>query len=625
MEPGASKKGRWRNYPYQVEIFDAITDPECSQMTIKFCSQLLGKSAILTGLVAWLIDQQPTSIVHVFPTVDNATNFAKSRLNPLIASTPCLSRVIDDNKLTRGTVRTGYGTQTVLRKTFPGGWYLAGGSNSPAQLRAHTAKITIFDETSAFATDVEGEGDPLLLVRQRSARFPDAFSISASTPTISGSCRISADFEQSDQRYWHVCCIHCKHEFILQWQHLVWPKDRDVNGHVTKHKIEEAYIMCPRCEKHITDEQRIEMVKAGRWIATNPSVKGHRGYDGNCFLTLGQHKRGFRSWLHYFAARFFEAEKLGAAGRKTFQNLLLSQAWEPVEEKPPDYQLLYNRRELYHEDEEGLVLPEKVLFLVCGADVQQDRIEAEIMGVGRLGEHYGVQYKVFRGNTETPAIFNELDAWLQIPFRHPSGHKLAVACTCVDSGNLPQQIYQYVYRAAPRAVYACKGVRGFEANWVTRSTGRRQRLFLIKVDGAKAQLYSRLNITEFGPGYQHTPSNDSLGYDATWCQQLTSEHLRTTVSSGRVVKFFAKPSSGIRNEALDARVLALAAVEILNPNYDAVERSLRKPPLNDWRKPAADEPSPEQPVVPQSPPPKVNLPLRPTPPVRPRSGWTKIY
>jgi phage terminase large subunit GpA-like protein len=620
MEPGASKKGRWRCYPYQVEIFDAILDPECSQLTIKFCSQLLGKSAILTGITGYIMAEMPTSILNVHPTEDGARHYCRNRLNPLITETPVLRRVISDTSQRRH-VRIGAGEQRIMVKLFPGGWYIAGGSNSPAQLRAHSARITIFDETSAFVSDVGEDGDPILLVRQRSARFEDAFSISASTPTIAGACRITADFEQSDMRFWHVRCVYCNHAYVMRWTHLIWPKDRDAKGHVIKHHIEQARLQCPVCSKVINDEQRMEMVKGGEWIATNPEVRNHRGYSGDCFLALGPVKRGYRSWLHYFAARFFEAERLGAPGRKTFLNLLLNETWEPEAEKPPEYQKIYDRRESYFEDADGIVLPDRVLFLVCGADVQTDRIEAEILGIGRLGEHYGVEYKVFRGNTETPAIYQELDTWIQTTFRHMSGHKLSVACTVIDSGNLPTQIYQFSYRCAPRPIYCGKGVRGFESAWVARSQGK-QRLFLLKVDGAKAALYSRLNIVEYGPGYQHIPNNARCGYDATWCQQLVSEILRTTYQSGRIVKFFTKTSSGIRNEALDARIQALAAVEILNPDFDAIERSLHNQPLHDWR-----ENQPERPPAPPEKKDPMNTPVRPPPPklLNRRKGWRGIY
>jgi phage terminase large subunit GpA-like protein len=626
MEPGAAKHGRWRNYPFQVEILDAITDPDCSQLTLKFCSQLLGKSAILTGIIGWLIDQNPTSILNVHPTDDGASYFSRNRLSPMIQSIPRLNRLISDTPLRRGSLHIGAGQQRLQFKHFRGGWILMGGSNSPNQLRAHSARVTIFDETSAFQSDVSDEGDPILLAKQRSARFADAFSIAASTPTIAGQCRITTDFEQSDQRFWEIPCIHCKKYFVPKWSMVVWPKDKDAQGHTTKHHIERAVLQCPICNKEITDQQRMKMVWKGRWHITNPGVEGHRGYSGDCLMTLGPVKRGFKSWLHYFASRFFEALALGPPGMKTFQNLLLNETWEPEAEKPPEFESIYNKRELYREDEQGIVLPEKALFLVCGADVQQDRIEAEILGVGRLGETWGVAYKVIRGNTETPSIYNEFDSWIQQPWRHPSGHKLTVACTVMDSGNLPQQIYQYSYRVAPRPVYCGKGVRGFESAWVVRSTGQRQRLFILKVDGPKAQLFSRLNLQEFGPGYQHIPSNDSCGYDGTWCQQLVSEVLRTTMVHGRAVKFFTKTSSGIRNESLDARILAMAAIEILNPDFDAIERSLTTLPLHDWRQPEGQ--SEKLSKVTAAPPPlkPEGAPVRPvTNPFSRRKGWKNIY
>ena len=60
-------------------------------------------------------------------------------------------------------------------------------------LRAHTAKVTIFDEVDAYPASAsggksnaadDGEGDPILLAERASVTFPDAFSIKTSTPTF---------------------------------------------------------------------------------------------------------------------------------------------------------------------------------------------------------------------------------------------------------------------------------------------------------------------------------------------------------------------------------------------------------------------------------------------------------
>jgi len=79
-------------------------------------------------------------------------------------------------------------------------------------------------------------------------------------------------------------------------------------------------------------------------------------------------------------------------------------------------------------------------------------------------------------------------------------------------------------------------------------------LYLIGVDVAKEKVYSRLRVERPGPGYCHFP----LDRGRDWFEMLVSE--RIVVERG--IRKFAKPA-GVRNEALDARAYALAALHSL--------------------------------------------------------------
>jgi phage terminase large subunit GpA-like protein len=91
----------------------------------------------------------------------------------------------------------------------------------------------------------------------------------------------------------------------------------------------------------------------------------------------------------------------------------------------------------------------------------------------------------------------------------------------------------------------------------------RVKLFSIGTDTAKELIYSRLKITEPGAGYCHFPAH----YDETYFKQLTAEKVVTRYNKGFPVRKWEKPQ-GRRNEALDCRVYALAALHIINPNLE---------------------------------------------------------
>ena len=84
------------------------------------------------------------------------------------------------------------------------------------------------------------------------------------------------------------------------------------------------------------------------------------------------------------------------------------------------------------------------------------------------------------------------------------------------------------------------------------------RIVVLNVDAGKATVYARLGITESGAGYCHFP----FERDFEWYRQLTSERIVSYVRQGQTFKRF-ELSGGRRNEALDARVYAYAALLLL--------------------------------------------------------------
>jgi phage terminase large subunit GpA-like protein len=78
------------------------------------------------------------------------------------------------------------------------------------------------------------------------------------------------------------------------------------------------------------------------------------------------------------------------------------------------------------------------------------------------------------------------------------------------------------------------------------------------VDAGKTALYDRLKIREAGPGYCHFP----IGRDQEYFDQLTAEKKYTRYHHGYPRQEWRKPPA-VRNEALDCRVYAYAALHAL--------------------------------------------------------------
>jgi len=115
-------------------------------------------------------------------------------------------------------------------------------------------------------------------------------------------------------------------------------------------------------------------------------------------------------------------------------------------------------------------------------------------------------------------------------------------------------------------VFSVKGIGTSGVPWVTRS--RKAPVLLLKTHTAKEAIYSRLNLTEEGPGYLHFP----VGYDLEYFRQLVSEKVVTRFRFGNAYKAFQEHG---RNEALDARVYAMAALDQLRPNYAKLAENMK--------------------------------------------------
>ena len=81
--------------PYQRGIMDAISNPVVDTVVMMMASQV-GKTEILNNAVGYFIDQDPSPILSVQPSLDTAKTWSKDRLAPMLRDTPCLRGIVRD-------------------------------------------------------------------------------------------------------------------------------------------------------------------------------------------------------------------------------------------------------------------------------------------------------------------------------------------------------------------------------------------------------------------------------------------------------------------------------------------------------------------------------------------------
>ena len=241
---------------------------------------------------------------------------------------------------------------------------------------------------------------------------------------------------------------------------------------------------------------------------------------------------------------------------------MLAETWQEEGERVEAHHLM-ERAEDYGTDP----LPEGVVLLTAGIDVQPNRIELEVLGWGCGEETWSIDYVVLWGDPNGPLVWQELDHVLLRVYQHPSGVQLRVCRSCIDTGGAnTQAVYEYVKVREHMGVLGIKGMAG-EAKPImgnpTRSNLAKIPLFPVGTFAAKDTIYGRLRITEPGPGYCHFPQR----YGAEFYKGLTAEECRIKFNKGFAVREWHKPE-GARNEPLDCRVYNLAAFASLNVNVD---------------------------------------------------------
>lgn len=544
-EPGRFRTSRAE---YQRGIMDAFSNPDTEQIVIMASAQI-GKSEIFNNIVGFFIDQDPSPILVLQPTVEMAQTWSKDRLAPMLRDTPCLNSKVKD-------ARSRDSGNTILHKSFPGGHVTAVGANSPAGLASRPIRIVLCDEVDRYPQSAGTEGDPSNLAIKRTTTYWNRKIGLVSTPGIKGLSRIESAYEQSDKRKYYVPCLKCGSLQSLMWGQVKWQKE---DG---QHKPETAYYECSECQESLTDVDLLEMVRHGHWIAEKP-FEGIAGFHIN---ELYSPWKKLSETVKDFLASYKEPEKF-----KTWVNTALGESFEEQGETVDDNALIARCEEYKAQ------VPQGGLVLTCGVDVQRDRLELETVAWGINEESWSIDYRVIPGNFELPEVQQALSDYIASDFKHESGINLNISTTCIDSGDQTQAIYEYVRKKTGQRIFAVKGIGGrgqpivgMPSNIKTKKTRRSVKLYPVGVDQAKYTIYGRLKIEEAGSGYMHFPNH----YDKSYFEMLTAEKLITKFKKGYQVQEWIKTRA--RNEALDCRVYALAALKILNPTFERIKTRLVK-------------------------------------------------
>ena len=611
LPPGTPFPGPWSNArtPYLVEPMDNMSPQSPVQRTVIAKGAQLGFTAAAENVVAYWMDANPAEILFVSATEELLRKWVTKRLEPTIDSCG-FRRVISPQNEVQQRRRTG---DRVFSKEYPGGTLDMASAQAAPSLRADSKRVLIRDEVDGAPANLRsGEGNWLDVSFARTNAWGVRRKVlDFSTPTTYDESAIWPEYLAGDCRQYHVPCPHCHRPQVLHWDGgeksaggkgggLKWrtegPGGKPQMGGRGR-LVEAVWYECAHCRERIFNYHKATMLPRGDWQATAVSESEHlRSYH----LSSLYSPVGMLSWDE-IVERYFRAEKQGADGMRSFVNLYLGEPFREVGQRPAVDRVI----ELRTGYAAGTIPSDSVLFLTMGVDVQlgserdreanPPRLELEVCGHGAGYRTWSIDYMRIEGEVRDPhegawAEMTRLATEGRFTFRRADGREFQPVLTLVDAGVLINVVYQFV--AGWRNTYASKGIdalkrkkdrrldddgtedelssRNFDRYRVTRQKDGTP-LVSVSTNYYKHMVYDSLRkpykdgATVQAPGFSAFPQSYTLAY----FEMLTAEERRQDGS-------FWCPS-GRRNEALDVRVLNLAARDFwLDAKIDSLREHYRK-------------------------------------------------
>lgn len=587
--------------PYLREIVDCMgAESPVREVSFMKGVQLAYTTGVLENTIGYCIDHVKSAPVMMV-TAD--AELAKLRMESYI--TPMLQHSELDHLIKSTDEGNGRKTGKTDKKLewLGGGFLIPFGAQNANKLRSFSIKYLLNDEIDAWPDVVGKDGDPIKLVRDRTAAFEDSRKIlDGSTPTIKGLSKIEKRFLAGDQRYYFVHCLKCGEQQTLRWKRT--SANGVISGISWKHVDDDASkpllpgsvrYVCknPLCAHEHTNDDKSRLLAAGKWIATavasNPS---HQSYHLSALYSppgMQTWEACVRKWLEAWDVVNDRARDLVAL--QVFYNNVLGQPYEVKGEKVRFEAVSAHRRKgVYWYGQ----IPNKwaieftgspILLLTCSVDVHGNSLNVAVFGWSRDRRAFLIDYFVFEGDTEqkdNPDTWGKLRDLIETKqYTADDGKRYPIALTLVDSGYRTDTVYSFAadYEGA---VYPVKGResppkgasdREFASLVSPMGTGA----WGITVDRYKDRWSAALKHGWDGMGFQ-PEGHFNAPHDATDDQlkELTCETKRQKIqkSTGKAEGFEWYRPHGAANELWDCLVYANAALDLIAHSWCVEEREM---------------------------------------------------
>ncbi len=523
--------GPWSNdiTPYLTGVMDEFNNYETEKIIFVKPTQIGGTEA-LQNMIGYIVMQDPSPTMIVYPTDTLAKSVSENRLQPMLKATPEIAKKFDENS-------------SLLELQFDSMYISLTGSNSPSGLASKPIRFLMMDEVDKYPGASSKEADPIKLATERTKTFHNKKIYITSTPTLKTG-HIWKEKEAADiEKHFFVPCPHCGEYIEFKFQNIRFPDDE---GMSYADRAEFATYVCQECGCLITDNDKHNMLKLGEWRTVRHNTK----YVRNVAFWINTLYSPFVRWSDI--AKEFLVSKDDPEDLQNFVNSWLAEAWEDTKLKTSAELVLERQTEL-----PAYVVPQWTKLLTAGVDVQENSLYWSIRAWGE----FLTSQNIAHGQSLS---FEEIDRIMNMQYMTEEGDPMVVNLCLIDSGDQTDIVYDF---CALHSDYALP-VKGsshaqlshYKLSMVNKTDSRAYGMQLVLVDGGryKDMIAGRMQRPN-GKGSWMVYS----GCDMEYATQVTAEHKVNVKTPSGTKQVWQKKSSHADNHYLDAEVYALAAADVM--------------------------------------------------------------
>lgn len=523
--------GKWSNSitPYLVGIMDEFNNYETEE--IIFCKPTqVGGTEALQNMIGYIVMQDPSPTMIVYPTDTLAKSISENRLQPALKATPEIKERFDENS-------------PLLELQFEGMYLSLTGSNTPSGLASKPIRFLMMDEVDKYPGASNREADPIKLARERTKTFHNKKIYMTSTPTIKTGHIWKAKESADIEKHFFVPCPHCGEYIEFKFSNIRFPKEE---GMSYADRAEFATYVCQECGCAISDNDKHNMLRYGEWRIVRHNTK----YVRTVAFWINTLYSPFVRWADI--AKEFLLTKDDPDDFQNFVNSWLAEPWEDTKLKTSAELVLERQTSV-----PSLTVPSWAKIITAGVDVQ----EASFYWTIRAWGDFLTSQNIAHGQALS---FEEIDRVMNLEYLTEEGVPMVVNLCLMDSGDQTDMVYDFCVLHSDYTL-PVKGsshaqLSHYKLSKINKENSSAYGMTLVMVDGDKYK--------DMIAGRMQKPNGKGSwmvyeGCDEEYAQQVTAEHKINVKKNGVVRQTWVQKHSHGDNHYLDAEVYAMAAADVL--------------------------------------------------------------